>query len=268
MNSGHPPENPVLATKPIGLTRGIACKDCMLHPLCLPLSLGDDGVDQLEAIIHRGRPLQKGDYLFQQGDSFDSIYAIRSGSLKAYSITSTGQEQIVGFFFPTEIVGLAAVNCYTHPVSAVALETTAVCEIPFARMEQLFEELPALRQRVMSVMGKELRDYQEMMLILSKKTADERVATFLMNLALRFARRGFSANAFRLTMSRNEIGNYLGMAVETVSRVFTRFQKQDRIRVHGKEVEILDPNALWALAGTVPIAMREQDCIPPNCTHQ
>jgi CRP/FNR family transcriptional regulator len=123
-----------------------------------------------------------------------------------------------------------------YPVSAQALETTSVCEIPFERLDELALQLPQLRRQLMRVMSREIRDDQQMMLLLSKKTADERIATFLVNLSARFRARGFSANQFRLSMSRNEIGNYLGLAVETVSRVFTRFQQNGLIAAEGKEV--------------------------------
>ncbi len=128
----------------------------------------------------------------------------------------------------------------TYPVSAQALETTSVCEIPFERLDELSEQLPQLRRQLMRLMSREIRDDQQMMLLLSKKTADERIATFLVNLSARFRARGFSAQQFRLAMSRNEIGNYLGLAVETVSRVFTRFQQNGLISAEGKEVHILD----------------------------
>ena len=137
----------------------------------------------------------------------------------------------------------------TYPVSAQALETTPVCEIPFERLDELSVQLPQLRRQLMRVMSREIRDDQQMMLLLSKKTADERIATFLVNLSARFRARGFSANQYRLSMSRNEIGNYLGLAVETVSRVFTRLQENQLITAEGKEVHILDPIKLCALAG-------------------
>ena len=124
-----------------------------------------------------------------------------------------------------------------------------MCEIPFERLDELSVQLPQLRRQLMRVMSREIRDDQQMMLLLSKKTADERIATFLVNLSARFRARGYSANQFRLSMSRNEIGNYLGLAVETVSRVFTRFQQNGLIEAEGKEVRIIDPIQLCALAG-------------------
>ncbi|EJM58242.1 fumarate/nitrate reduction transcriptional regulator Fnr [Pseudomonas sp. GM48] len=225
------------------------CKDCSLAPLCLPLSLNLEDMDALDEIVKRGRPLKKGEFLFRQGDTFDSVYAVRSGALKTFGLSDTGEEQLTGFHLPSELVGLSGMDTEKHPVSAQALETTSVCEIPFERLDELALQLPQLRRQLMRVMSREIRDDQQMMLLLSKKTADERIATFLVNLSARFRARGFSANQFRLSMSRNEIGNYLGLAVETVSRVFTRFQQNELIAAEGKEIRILDPIQLCALAG-------------------
>lgn len=225
------------------------CKDCSLAPLCLPLSLNLEDMDALDEIVKRGRPLKKGEFLFRQGDNFGSVYAVRSGALKTFSLSDGGEEQITGFHLPSELVGLSGMDTEAYPVSAQAQETTSVCEIPFERLDELSVQLPQLRRQLMRVMSREIRDDQQMMLLLSKKTADERIATFLVNLSARFRARGYSANQFRLSMSRNEIGNYLGLAVETVSRVFTRFQQNGLIRAEGKEVHILDPIQLCALAG-------------------
>ncbi len=225
------------------------CKDCSLASLCLPLSLDLKDMDALDDIVKRGRPLKKGEFLFRQGDTFNSVFAVRSGALKTFSLSDAGEEQITGFHLPSELVGLSGMDTELYPVSAQALETTSVCEIPFERLDELSVSLPQLRRQLMRVMSREIRDDQQMMLLLSKKTADERIATFLVNLSARFSARGFSANQFRLAMSRNEIGNHLGLAVETVSRVFTRFQQSKLLEAEGKEVHILDPIELCALAG-------------------
>ncbi|WP_263264301.1 fumarate/nitrate reduction transcriptional regulator Fnr [Pseudomonas sp. RIT-PI-S] len=232
-----------------GASHQAHCKECSLAPLCLPLSLNLQDMDALDAIVKRGRPLKKGDFLFRQGDAFGAIYAVRSGAVKTFSLSDGGQEQITGFHLPSELVGLSALDSEHYPVSALALETTSVCEIPFERLEDLAAQLPQLRRQLLRVMSREIRDDQQMMLLLSKKTADERIATFLVNLSARFRARGYSPNQFRLSMSRNDIGNFLGLAVETVSRVFTRFQQGGLIAAEGKEVQILQPEELCALAG-------------------
>lgn len=231
--------------------RQVHCKDCSLAPLCLPISLNMQDLDTLDEIVKRGRPLKKGEVLFRQGEPFDSVFAVRSGTLRTFSVTDNGEEQITGFHLPSELVGLSGMDTETYPVTAQALETTSVCEIPFERLDELSMLLPQLRRQLMRIMSREIRDDQQMMLLLSKKTADERIASFLINLSARFSARGFSASQFRLSMSRNEIGNYLGLAVETVSRVFTRFQQNGIIEAEGKEIRIVDYITLCSMAGGI-----------------
>ena len=225
------------------------CKSCTLDSLCHPKSIQPKTLDTLDKVLSRGVRYNKGDYLFHQGEPFDAVYAVRSGSLKTYVVTSNGQEQITNFYFATEMAGISGLNMSIYPVSAVAMETTTVCKIPFSKLEELSLEIPELRESIYSTIGKELHNFEEMMLTLSKKNADERLATFLMNLSCRYKKRGYSASSFRLTMSRNEIGNFLGLAVETVSRVFSRFQKQLLINVEGKEIQLLKPNKLIEISG-------------------
>src|SRR5690554_1384274 len=232
----------------LNLSKEPRCMTCSLSSLCLPLSLNLEDIDQLDNIIKRRQPLKKGEHLFRQGDAFDSVYAVRSGSLKNYIMTNDGEEQITNFQLPSEVGGLDGIDCVSYPVSAKALETTTVCEIPYSRLQELSNSLPDLRRQIFSCMSKELREDKQMMLLLSKKSAEERVATFLANLSARFKRRGYSPYTFRLPMSRNEIGNYLGLAVETVSRVFTRFQSTKMIAVNGKEVHITDRQQLLEVA--------------------
>jgi CRP/FNR family transcriptional regulator len=207
-------------------------------------------MDSLDAIIKRGRPVQKGEHLFYQGDEFKSLYAVRTGTIKAYTLTNDGEEQITGFHLASELVGLESYDSITHPSSAKALETTNVCEIPVDRLDDLAGKMPELRRQLMRLMSKELRGEQQMMLLLSKKSAEERIASFLINLAARFKRRGFSGTSYRLTMSRADIANYLGLAVETVSRVFTRFQKQNLLEATGSAKDVVIGNfaALTAMA--------------------
>ncbi len=234
---------------PMSLSKETRCMTCSLSSLCLPLSLNLEDIDLLDKIIKRRQPLKKGEHLFRQGDSFDCVYAVRSGSLKNYIMTNDGEEQITNFHLPSELVGLDGIDCTQYPIASKALETTTVCEIPYARLQELSSDLPDLRRQIFSSMSKEIREDKQMMLLLSKKNAEERVATFLANLSSRFKRRGYSPNTFRLPMSRNEIGNYLGLAVETVSRVFTRFQTMELIAVNGKEVHITDRDRLFEVAG-------------------
>jgi CRP/FNR family transcriptional regulator, anaerobic regulatory protein len=214
-----------------------------------PFLLNPGDSERLERIVEASLPLKKGTHLFHQGDPFMSIFTVRAGTLKTYTVTNDGEEQITGFYFPGEVVALCGVGTDEHPVSAKTLETSTVLEYPYQKLDALAAELPELRTQLINSMAKEIRSEQQMLLLLSKKTAEQRVATFLYKLSDRFKLRGYSATLFRLSMSRNEIGNYLGLAVETVSRIFTRFQKQQLIKVEGKEVEILCLDSLLRVSG-------------------
>lgn len=222
----------------------VACQNCGLYELCLPLGLNGNDLDRLESIIKRSRPLKKGEILFHQGDNFRAVFAVRSGSLKTYTIDNNGSEQITGFHLPGELVGLDAINDDRHPCYTMALETTSFCEIPFEQLESLSGELPSLRRQLLRVMSKEITQDAGMLMLLGKKTAEERLASLLLSLSTRFKERGFSAKEFNLSMSRNDIGNYLGLAVETVSRLFTRFQEQGLLRAQGKHIELLNLDGL------------------------
>ena len=240
----------------------VHCSTCSLSSLCLPVSLNMTEMDRLDDIIDKSRPLKKGDHLFHQGEPFSSVYALRAGTIKTYTLTNEGEEQITGFYFPGELVGLSGFDSEAYPVSAKILETTTVCEIPFERLDDLSGQMPELRRQILRTLSKEVRDDQQMMLLLSKKNAEQRVATFLVKLSSRFKARGYSATNFRLSMSRNEIGNYLGLAVETVSRIFTRFQKMELIRVDGKEIELTDLDEIYRLSGESP---EEEACDDTSC---
>lgn len=234
------------------------CSTCSLSSLCLPIALERADLDALDKVIKRGRPIQKGELLFKQGDPFKAVYAIRTGAIKTYAVASSGEEQITGFHLASELVGLSGYSEDTYPLSAKALETTTVCELPLEQLETLCDEIPGLRRQIMRNMGGEIRQDQQMMLQLSKKSADERMAYFLLDLSSRFERRGFSAKSFRLSMSRVDISNYLGLAVETVSRIFTRFQKNSLIKTEGKEISLLNTAELNALSGNPEIATCDQ----------
>jgi CRP/FNR family transcriptional regulator len=228
----------------------VACRECSLNEICLPVGVGPDDLERLDAIIDRKRPLSRGDHLFRNGDRFQSLYAVRSGSLKTYATSADGQEQVMGFLLPGELVGLDAIADGHHPLSAKALETTSVCEIPFTQLESLSGQLPGLQHELLRVMSQEIRDDEQNMVVLGQKSAEERLAAFLIGLSNRFRRRGFSPNEFNLSMSRGDIGNYLGLALETVSRLFTRFQNEELLRVDRKHIELLDRDRRCAYSGT------------------
>lgn len=226
----------------------INCGNCRLNTICLPISLHIEDIDRLDKIIQRGKPLQKGDYLYRAMDAFTSVYAIRSGAVKAITLSDNGEEQVTGFYLPGEVVGMDGIadNRYTN--SVIALETASVCEIPFERMEELSLQIPNLQRHFFQLMSREITQDQQVITLLSKSSADERIAALLLSISSRNGRRQLSANAFRLPMSRTDIGNYLGLTIETVSRVLTRLQKQEVIAVDKKEILITKMEQLRAIA--------------------
>ncbi|AWL11958.1 Regulatory protein HlyX [Saliniradius amylolyticus] len=222
----------------------IHCQNCSFSQLCLPFSLSENEMAKLDDIIQRKRPFQKNDTLFQSGDPLTNLYAVRTGTFKTYTVTPDGEEQIIGFHLPGDVVGFDAIQNSAHRSTAMALETAMVCEIPYSTLENLSGDLPRLRQQVMRMMSQEIFADQEMFLLLNKRTATQRLAFFLSQLGRRYGERGFSAKEFRLTMTRAEIGNFLGLTVETISRLLTRFQQEGLIQVDGKLITLLDPRRL------------------------
>lgn len=226
----------------------VACKNCSLSTLCLPMGLTPDDVERLDAIIKRSRPLQKGDHVFRSGETFQSLYVVKTGTVKTYTETSDGGEQVVGFHLPGEIIGLDAIQTDRHGCSAKVLETSAICELPFNNLEGLAGHIPSLQHQMFRLLSKEISRDTEMLSLLGKSTAEERLATFLLNLSQRHQQRGFSANEFFLSMSRQEISSFLGLALETVSRLFSRFQDNGVLKVERKHIEILNREQLSELA--------------------
>jgi CRP/FNR family transcriptional regulator len=228
----------------------VACKDCNLFQLCLPVGMESHELDELDSIIKRRRPLKRGEHLFHVGTPFQAIYAVRSGSIRTYAPTEDGHEQVTGFHLPGELLGLEAIHLKHHPCAAKAMETTSLCEIPFERLEELCTRLPGLQHQLLTVMSKEILHDQSLLMLLGKKSSEERLAALLVSLSERYQHRGFSPTDFYLSMSRNDIGNYLGMAVETVSRVFSRFQEDRLLVVQRKHICIQDLPQLSYIANS------------------
>ncbi len=231
----------------------INCQHCGFSQLCLPFTLNEAELDKLDQIIQRKRPSHKGDHLFEAGKPLQALYAVRTGSFKTYTLTEQGEEQITGFHLPGDVIGFDAIGDQQHPSYAQALETAMVCEIPFNNLDHLLDQVPKLRQQLMRLMSQDIHGDQQMMLLLNRKTAEEKLAAFLTNLAQRFASRGFSRKEFRLTMTRGEIGNYLGLTVETISRLLGRFHKDELIHVDGKLITIANFDELSRVAGMAQI---------------
>ncbi|MBK1650169.1 fumarate/nitrate reduction transcriptional regulator Fnr [Rhabdochromatium marinum] len=230
----------------------VACRSCSLNALCLPMGLSSDDIEKLENVIKRSRPLQRGEHLFYSGEHFHSLFVVKTGSVKTYTPSTEGGEQVLGFHLPGELIGLDAINQNFHSCSARVLETSAICEIPFQRLEELASNLPSLQHQLYRLLSKEIVEEAEMLMLLGKRSAEERLAAFLVSLSQRLGKRGLSTTDFHLSMSRHEIGNYLGLAVETVSRLFSRFQDENFLSVDRKHVKILSMPGLETLAGITP----------------
>jgi len=204
-------------------------------------------VERLDDIVKRARPVHRGDYIFRTGERFHSLYVVKTGSVKTYAPSTEGGEHVLGFHLPGELIGLDAIEKEVHTCSAKVLETSAICEVPFSRLITLSGSIPSLQHQLYRLLSKEIGHDTEMLLLLGKKSAEERLAAFLLSMSKRLHKRGLSPTDFYLSMSRHEIGNYLGLAVETVSRLFTKFQDEGLLKVDRKHVELLELDVLEAI---------------------
>ncbi len=227
----------------------LSCQHCSLAELCLPRGLAPDEVEELEKAVTPRRPLSRGASLYRPGDRFASLFAVKSGTLKSMITTADGEEQVVGFHMPGELLGLDGLNTEKHTCTAIALERSTVCELPFVKIEEICRRHPALQREMCSLLGKEINDEQAMLLLLAKRTAEERLASFLVSLSQRYRRRGYSDTEFNLSMSRHDIANYLGLAPETISRLFSRFNDEGLLSVDRRYVRIHALDRLRAMVG-------------------
>ncbi|MBC9251553.1 transcriptional regulator [Pseudomonas alcaligenes] len=220
------------------------CRNCRLSPA----PPGAEALPGLDAISQPGRSLHKGEHLFHQGDAFDCIFLVRAGSLKVVTSSETGLEKITGFYFPTQLFGFSGLDEGRYPVSAIALEQTLCSRIAFAELERLAQQTPGFMHQLLLIMSHKIHEDQQVKLLLSRLAADSRLAAFLLSLSAHFRERGFSALRFRLSMSRQDIADYLGLAMETASRSFSHLQQQGLVQVAGREIEILNFTGLCLLA--------------------
>lgn len=223
------------------------CSNCNLQELCLPRGLDPNDLDKLEHVVKGSRPIHKGKHIFRSKDPFVSFYAVRSGSIKAYIINEHGEEQITGFYFPGEILGFDAIDQHQHTCSAVAMETTTFCSLPYDKLNEICLQAPELQNQMFRLISRELTNENKLLMTINKRTAEERIATFLISLSTRFKNLGYSAKEYNLPMSRQEIGNYLGLTIETVSRLFTKFQRNGLVTINRKAIRIDDLPTLHAI---------------------
>ncbi|WP_029461584.1 fumarate/nitrate reduction transcriptional regulator Fnr [Serpentinimonas barnesii] len=225
----------------------VACSSCNLRELCLPMGLSAPEMLRLEDVVSNRRRVKRGAALFTAGEPFTALYAVRSGFFKTCITSIDGRDQVTGFQMMGEIIGMDGIVHDQHACDAVALEDAEVCVLPFNQIEQLSREFSALQHHVHKIMSREIVRDQSVMLLLGTMRAEERLAAFLLNLVQRLHARGFSQSELVLRMTREEIGSYLGMKLETVSRTFSRFMDEDIIEVKQRYVLIKNTQALEAL---------------------
>lgn len=226
----------------------IACQDCGFYRIGLSMGLGSADTALLDRYVKRKHLLKRGQILYRAGEELTCVYAIRSGSIKTYISTDDGRLQITGFHIPGELLGLNAMDEKRYNCEAMALETTSVCEISLDCFEELARQVPSAHYQMLKMMSKEIKLNQELILLLGKKNAEERLATYLLTLSRRFAMRNYSPTRFNLSMSRGDIGDYLGIAEETVSRIFTRFQEEGVVTAERRHIVLNDLKRLSAIA--------------------
>jgi CRP/FNR family transcriptional regulator len=223
------------------------CTTCSMRELCIPFGLDSEELAQIDTLVGSRRRLKKGEALYDAGDPLEGLYAVRVGSLKTAVSSEDGREQVTGYHMLGDILGLDGMATDRHASRAIALEDTEVCVLPLERIEPLAVRVPALQHNLRRFLSREISRDQSLMLLLGSMRADQRLAAFLLDLAERYRRRGYSASQYVLRMTREEIGSYLGLKLETVSRLFSRLQRDGIIRIQGRDVTLLDTPALRQL---------------------
>lgn len=225
-----------------------SCSTCNLRELCLPVGLTPPELEKVDALLSGRRRIKRGDALFHAGDAFHNLYAIRFGFFKTTTAALDGREQVTGFQMIGEILGLDGIVHNEHTCDAIALEDAEVCVLPFSLIGEISKEVNSLQTNVHRIMSREIVRTQGVMMMLGNMRAEERLAAFLLNLLQRLHDRGFSSREMQLRMTREEIGSYLGIQLETVSRTFSRFVADGVISVKQRHITILDEDRLRQLA--------------------
>ncbi len=226
----------------------ISCSSCSLADLCLPHGLDNTELQKLENIIQHKPVLEKGEAQYHAGDSHQAIYAVRSGAFKTIITTADGAEQITNFYLPGEMLGLDGLGNRIHQCTAIALETSSLCELKMEKLDDVFRNISGLTPQILHLIGEEISYNHQKLLAMGQLKGEERIATFLLSLGKRFAKRGFSPRVFNLPMPRHDLANFLGLAVETLSRMLSHLQKEGVISVKQRNIEITDMDAIRRLA--------------------
>ena len=256
---GLMPAHGIGVARPVTMLREVSptavrCGYCHVREHCLPSGLSIEELGEAHNATHGHRRVKRGEALFQAGDSFRSIYAVRLGFFKSFVVTEDGRSQITGFQMAGDILGIDGIDTEMHALSVVALEDSDVCVFPYAQLETTSSRVQALQRQLHRVMSREIVREHGIMMLLGTMRAEERVAAFLLNLSQRFMARGYAGGEFNLRMTREEIGSYLGLKLETVSRILSRFQECGLITTRNRYVRILDKLGLAELAGRSTVA--------------
>ena len=215
--------------------RATHCGACNLRETCLPCGLAGSAQALLDGLVYTRKRIRRGECLYRVGSGFESLYAVRSGFFKSRVVLEDGRDQVTAFHMAGEILGTDGIGTESHTTDVIALEDSVVCVIPYSRLQE-----PGLQRQLHKVMSRELVRDQGVMMLLGTMRAEERLAAFLLNLSQRFVARGYASNEFHLRMTRDEIGSYIGLSLETVSRLFSRFHAEGLIAVQQKHIRILD----------------------------
>lgn len=226
----------------------VSCSDCSLAEICLPHGLNQEEINELDGLILHKPRVEQGDVLFRSGDPMQHLYTVRSGAFKAVLSSNEGAEQITGFYLSGELMGLDGFGNDVHQCTVVALETSTVCAINIDELEKLCARAPGLRRQMRHLIGAEINHDHRNLLAMGQLKGEERLAAFLLNISQRLKKRGFSPYEFNLPMARHDLANYLGLAVETLSRMFSRMIDAGLIETSRRHVKLLNTKALCELA--------------------
>lgn len=230
----------------------VVCDRCGLYGLCLLAGLDQPDSDLLDKVVARRQPVPRGDFLFRAGEPFRGIFAVKSGSFKASTKANGRGEKVVDFHFGGELLGLEGIEAGEYAHSVRALENSSVCVLDFSRVPFTGQQLVDFQQEVIRALSDKIRHDQRLSALLGTRTAEQRVAAFLVYVSIRYSEHGLPGTEFRLPMSRDEIAEYLGLALETVSRMFKRFQSKGLLVARGRHTRVLDLAGLKRIAGMGP----------------
>jgi CRP/FNR family transcriptional regulator len=220
------------------------CSTCSLKSVCVPCGMRIEDLPELDALIYTRRRIKRGEHVYRAGEPFHALYAFRAGFFKSYVVTKDGKTHVTGFPMAGDMTGMDGVGTEHHSQSVVALEDGEVCVVPYAHLQEMSGRLPQLQHQIIRMMSREIVREQDLMTLLGSMRAEAKVAEFLLSLSRRFAARGYSSTEFNLRMTREEIGSYLGLKLETVSRILSKMQELGVIRANLRYVAIVDAEGL------------------------